>query len=134
MSDNKKKGTGQTQKVKLKGDLSSSLSIILPIVGIFVFLIGGFALFVYLEESGKKPNEAYLKAEQLVKDEALIGLTLEECAEVIGVPALIMEKDGDWLFITGYKEFRGGDFFEYYEICVYHENGLAVNAVLRVSE
>jgi hypothetical protein len=132
--NSKQKETVQAQKVKLKGEgVGSTLSIVIPIVLIFVFLVGGMILFVFLEESRRLPNQAYLDAEQIVKDGSVIGLTIEECREVIGTFAIIhpTNPEADWIFPAGHKAFRDGEGQRNYELRVSHENGVAVGAELR---
>ncbi|MCL2071355.1 MAG: hypothetical protein FWH07_03870 [Oscillospiraceae bacterium] len=120
------------QNVKIKsGEFSTALSIILPIVGVFAFLVGGILLFMHMDESRRLPDTDYLAAERLVDDGVLIGLTLEECVEAVGSIAFINENDGDWVFMAGHKAFFDGQGRRSYEICVKHENGVAVSAVLR---
>jgi hypothetical protein len=119
-------------KVK-SGDFTTIASIVLPIVGIFVFLIGGILLFMHLDESRRLPDDRYLAAESLVNEGKLIGLTLEECVEAAGSIAFIGE-DGNWIFMAGFKSFLNGEGRRAYEIFVQQENGVAVSAVLRRAE
>jgi len=129
--NNKNKQT--TQKVKIKtGELSTTLSIVIPIVLIFGFLVGGLLLFIYLEESNRLPDQRYLDAERIVKNNELIGLTLVECRDIAGVAMLGPDgEEGDWVFLGGRKEFSNGEGTRVYEIVAEHENGVVVSAVLR---
>jgi len=132
-SKKSKKSNGKVQKVKVKGEVGSTLSIVIPLALIFVLLVGGLFLFIYLEEGRRVPNQAYLDAERIVKNGELIGLTLEQCRNVVGTFAIINPNDdgADWIFPAGYKEFPGGDGTRSYEIWVSHENDVAVGAALR---
>jgi len=58
-------------------------------------------------------------------------MTLEQCVAAVGSIALI-DENGDWIFLAGYKTFRGnsGDYASY-EIYVQQKNERAVSAVLR---
>ncbi|MCL1865855.1 MAG: hypothetical protein FWF82_00420 [Oscillospiraceae bacterium] len=128
----------QAQKVKLKNtELSSTLSIVIPIVLVFVFLVGSVALFVYLEEGRRLPDERYEFAERIVKEEVLIGLTVDECIEVMkgNYDFLLRGIDGkdSWTFIAGCKQYKDGSGKRNYEIYITHENGVAVSAVYRKS-
>jgi hypothetical protein len=132
-ADRRKKSKAR-DNVKIKNtEVASTLSIVIPIVLIFVFLIGGVFLFIYLEEGRRLPDEDYLRAEELVNQGALIGLTLEECAGLIGVFAILNDEGNQWTFITGDKAYKDGSGVRYYEIVVTHENDVAVSAVYRES-
>ena len=135
---NKKKSTvkknQQVQKIKMKSELTSTLSVLIPLVGVFVFLFGGFALFVFLEEGRRIPDERYLAAQQLVKDGTLIGLTLEESTEAVGHVAFVEEDEGTWIFMAGQRALKNGEGARFYQIYIEQENGRAISAVLREQE
>jgi hypothetical protein len=122
------------QKIKVKGELASTLSIVIPVALVFVVLIGGFLLFIYLEEGRRLPDEKYLTAEKLVKSGELIGFNYDECSDIVGKYAIINE-EGEWIFpMMGYKQYSDGGGIRSYEICVYNENGISTRAVLRQEE
>ncbi|MCL2036748.1 MAG: hypothetical protein FWG83_05100 [Oscillospiraceae bacterium] len=124
----------RVQKVKLKDNrLAETLSIVIPCVLVLVFLVGGVLLFIHLEEGRRLPDEEYLNAEKLVNDQTLIGLTLEECREAVGIVAMITGED-EWTFITGRRMYSDGQGARFYEIVVKHRDGVAVEAIYRESK
>jgi hypothetical protein len=119
------------QKVEIKEKkLGETLSIVLPLAGIFVFLVGGLLLFLHMEEGRWIPDEHYLAAENLINGGTLIGLTFEECAAKINSTWNHTEGD-EWAFlIVGHKWHTNGVGDKSFSIYVQHENGVAVSAVM----
>ena len=117
-----------------KGNLADKLSIILPIVGVFVFLVGGILLFMHLHEGRRLPDDEYLAAEKLVESGELIGLTLEECRMKIGTFAVVTsDENGEeiWVFPRGKKQFSNGEGVRFYEIVVTPKDDVAFSAIFR---
>jgi hypothetical protein len=122
----------ENAKIK-KTDLSTVLSIVIPLVLIFGFLIGGAVLFRVMFDSRYEPDETYLKSEMLIEERLLIGLTLEKCEELIGL-AVTFEEGNAWIFPGGRRWHPEIINPTFYQLCVFHEDGVAVRARLRVSE
>ena len=132
MSKSKKKSPSKepVQQVKIKSNIGETLSIVIPLALVFIFLVGGVFLFIYMEESRRLPDEEYLRAEQIVNSGVLIGKTLEECVEEVGFIAMIDPAE-NWFFPMGTKMFKSGEGLRIFEIYVEQEDGVAVSAVLR---
>ncbi|MDR0223402.1 MAG: hypothetical protein LBI38_07735 [Oscillospiraceae bacterium] len=129
----KKKKSKVKDNVKINNtEIKDKVVYVLVIVLPIAFLVGGFALFVRMNDAKYIPDGQYAAAERIVKDKALTGLTFEECANVIGYGGL-KGKSGLWIFAAGHKENpdMAGDNVIYYEICVYNDGDKATKAVLR---
>jgi hypothetical protein len=134
----KKSSLKQPQKVKKKSDkreLKDTLSIVIPIGLILAFMVGIVVLFVYMHESRRLPNAAYITAEKLAEDGSLIGLTLNECLALIGEFSVVNEEDGHWAIFSGaHKVFEDGTGIRNYELYIRHENDRAVSVTIRESK
>jgi len=125
----------EPQKVEIKEKkLGETLSIILPIIGVFVFLVGSLLLFFHLESGRWIPDEGYLNAEELVNSGELIGKTFDECALLIGDSFAVKPEVGDskdWEFLlVGYKDHTNGVGSKSFGIYIQHKDGESVKAVL----
>jgi hypothetical protein len=122
------------QKVEIKNSgLKDTLSIVIPIALVFVFLVGGFLLFIFLEDGRWVPDEGYIHAERLIKENALVGLTFQECVDLIGDSFAITPKNDydEWQFLlVGYLDHTNGVGNKSFSIYIQHENGRAVKAVM----
>ncbi|MCL1789382.1 MAG: hypothetical protein FWG33_03410 [Oscillospiraceae bacterium] len=125
---------------KLKGGESSKVAAVLfPLLGLAVLVLGGYLLVGYLNEAGKVPDDEYIAAEKLIEEEALIGLTYEECGKMLKALFLpsypISKKESEessvWIFPAGSKAYIAGNGQIFYNLHVKHKNGKAVGAVFK---
>jgi hypothetical protein len=120
----------QPQKVDVKGgDVKAALSIIIPIVLIFGFLVGGALLFIRMEDARYVPDDRYLKSEEIVNSGELIGLTREQCSFLL-VMMPFDDCEGNWTFSAGMRIKDSLNFISY-EVYIVQEDGRAVSAVIR---
>lgn len=126
MKENKK------TKKSVNSALWDNLRVILPMIGVFVLIVGGIVLLYVLDKNSGTPTAMYTTAKELVKEDALIGLTLEECNEKIGAASLF-DSSNDWIFMAGSRTKKSGETI-YYEIVIKNENGRATKAILQEIE
>ncbi|MCL2633205.1 MAG: hypothetical protein FWD34_01685 [Oscillospiraceae bacterium] len=126
----KKKKIKDNVKIKETPKIVAFLGYALPVVLIIAFLVGGFLLFIYMDNAKYEPNERYLFIEELVKEKTLIGLNYDECKEIVLMGGYV-NKEGEWLYPAGSKIHPESEGFITYELCVYNENGVATRAIIR---